>query len=333
MQTRNSSPRPCRHWPFWFVIFLLLLLLFVDFWTGLGSLFPDDGKGADEFPAFSETLSYGSGGTKVARIAFSGIMTSESPGGFFAAANPLRTAIRQVRAARQDGDVAAILFEIDSPGGEITAADELYHELLLFRQSRPDRRIVVLARGLAASGGYYAALPADRILAQPTAVIGSIGVILQSYNLRELADKVGVKDVTVKSGANKDLLNPLRDPTPEELALLQGNIDAMYARFLSLVSEARRIPPATLRPLADGRIFTPEQALAATLIDGIGYFEDAVDALRNLLGKDDLALYAYSSSASLADLFFGPVESRARLALRSLAAAPAVPRPSALWKP
>jgi protease-4 len=334
MQTRNpSAPRPCRHWPFWFVIFLLLFILAVDFWSGLGSFVAGGEKGIDEFPSFSETLSYGSGNTKVARISFSGIMTSEIPGGFFAAANPLHTAIRQVRAARQDDDVAAILFEMDSPGGEVTAADELYHELLLFRQSRSDRRVVVLVRGVAASGGYYASLPADRIIVQPTAIVGSIGVILQSYNLKELADKVGVKDVTVKSGKNKDMLNPLRDPTPEEIALLQAGIDAVYARFLSLVSESRRIPPATLRPLADGRIFTPEQALDAKLVDGIGYFEDAVDALRALLGKDDLALYAYSSSASLADLLFAPVESRARLALRALSAAPAVPRLSALWIP
>ena len=328
MQT-PSAPR-CRHWPFWLVIVLLSLALAAATSRLLASATPKvlvstDGEGADEFPVFSETHSWGAGATKVARIPFSGIMTDAVESGFFAAANPLHGAIRRIRAAAADDEVKAILLEMDSPGGELTAADELRHELERFRASDPKRRVVVFVRGMAASGGYYASLPADRIVAAPTAILGSIGVILQSFNAKPLADKVGVSDVTIKSGRHKDMLNPLREEDPEERALLQTQIDRMLERFVTLVAESRRLPEETVRPLADGRIFDAEEALRANLVDSVGYFEDAVAAAGELLGADDVFLVTYESSSSLGELLSSPFSSLAARALRSLSAA-AVPR-------
>ena len=324
-----SAPR-CRHWPFWLVIVLLSLALAAATSRLLASATPKvlvstDGEGADEFPVFSETHSWGAGATKVARIPFSGIMTDAVESGFFAAANPLHGAIRRIRAAAADDEVKAILLEMDSPGGELTAADELRHELERFRASDPKRRVVVFVRGMAASGGYYASLPADRIVAAPTAILGSIGVILQSFNAKPLADKVGVSDVTIKSGRHKDMLNPLREEDPEERALLQTQIDRMLERFVTLVAESRRLPEETVRPLADGRIFDAEEALRANLVDSVGYFEDAVAAAGELLGADDVFLVTYESSSSLGELLSSPFSSLAARALRSLSAA-AVPR-------
>lgn len=328
MQT-PSAPR-CRHWPFWLVIVLLSLALAAAASRLLSSAAPKvlvsaDGEGADEFPVFSETHSWGAGATKVARIPFSGIMTDAVESGFFAAANPLHGAIRRIRAAAADDAVKAVLLEMDSPGGELTAADELRHELERFRASDPERRVVVFVRGMAASGGYYASMPADRIVAAPTAILGSIGVILQSFNAKPLADKVGVSDVTIKSGRHKDMLNPLREEDPEERALLQTQIDRMLDRFVKLVAESRRLSEEEVRSLADGRIFDAEEALSAKLVDSVGYFEDAVAAAGELLGADDVFLVTYESSASLGDLLSAPFSSLAARTLRSLSAA-AAPR-------
>jgi len=326
----QSSPVPrCRHWPYWLVIALLSVACCVAsallVATTPSSFVSADGEGVDEFPAFSETHSWGAGATKVARISFSGVMTDATETGFFAAANPLHGAIRRVRAATADPDVDAILFEMDSPGGELTAADALFHELEKFRASDPERKIVVFVRGMAASGGYYAALPADRIVAVPTAILGSIGVILQSYNVKPLADKLGVSDVTVKSGKHKDLLNPLREEDPEEIALLQVQIDRMLSRFVKLVSEARDLPESRVRELADGRIFDAEEALRAHLVDEIGYFEDAAAATAELLGADDAFFVTYEEQLHWSDLFAAPFSSAAASAARALVSA-AAPR-------
>lgn len=327
---QNPSPTRCRHWPYWLVIVLLSLACAVASALLLASSSPAsivsaEGEGVDEFPVFSETHSWGAGATKAARISFSGVMTDAVETGFFAAANPLHGAIRRIRAAAADKDVRAILLEMDSPGGELTAADELYHELDLFRASDPKRKIVVFVRGMAASGGYYASLPADRIVAAPTSILGSIGVILQSWNAKPLADKIGVSDVTIKSGRHKDMLNPLREEDPEERALLQAQIDRMLSRFVKLIASSRDLPEAKVRELADGRIFDAEEALAAKLVDSIGYFEDAVKEVEDLLGADDVFLVTYETTTGWGDLLSAPFSSAAAQALRSLSAT-AVPR-------
>lgn len=288
------------------------------------------GKGTDEFPTFSETHSYGQGTTKVVRIAMNGVLSRNTESSLFASVNPLRNAIRQIRAARQDPKVAGIILEVDSPGGELTAADEFYDELLRFRQSREDRRVLVLVHGMAASGGYYIALPADHIMAQPTAIIGSIGVILQSFNLKELGDRIGVKDTTIKSGAHKDLLNPLREPDAEELALLQDNIDAMYARFLQLIYAHRNIPMEQLRQLADGRIFTAEQAKDANLVDAIGYWPDALAACARLLRVEDLYVVTYRANTGFFEMMFQPMEALLHHIQMQF---PMQPKMQALWQP
>lgn len=327
---QHAPSTHCRHWPYWLVIILLTLACAVSSSLLLASrpassIVSAEGEGVDEFPVFSETHSWGAGATKVARISFSGIMTDAVETGFFAAANPLHGAIRRIRAAAADKDVKAILLEMDSPGGELTAADELHHELAKFRESDPKRRVVVFVRGMAASGGYYASLPADRIVAAPTSILGSIGVILQSWNAKPLADKIGVSDVTIKSGRHKDMLNPLREEDPEERALLQAQIDRMLSRFVKLVAGSRGLPEEKVRELADGRIFDAEEALAAKLVDGIGYFEDAVGAVETLLGADDVFLVTYETTTGWGDLLSAPFSSAAAQTLRSLSAA-AVPR-------
>lgn len=335
----QAFPSKCRHGSFWVVIIALAATLSLSLLinlTAVGMLKKNtaalpEGEGQDEFPQFSEAHSYGSGTTKVVRIEFNGILTRRLDGGWLGTTDPVEDCLRQIRAARQDDAIAAILLEVDSPGGEVTAADEIHRELQLFKESREDRKIVVLVHDMAASGGYYISAPADRILAQPTALIGSIGVIMQTLNIQGLSEKIGVTDTTIKSGKNKDLLNPFHPVDPEQVKLLQGSVDAMYDRFLDLVAQGRSIPKADLKPLADGRIFTANEALKHKLIDGIGYWDDAMDAMADLLGVDDILVVTYQVEKTFFDRLMGahtPLPG-----LQSLLAAAGTPRRLYLWRP
>ena len=335
-----SATRRCRHWPFWVVILFLAVVLGVSLLINLAAVGvltessvatpSHDGEGEDEFPQFAETHSYGAGTTKVARIWYTGILTRELDGGWLGTMDPVEDCLRQIRAARQDEDVAAIILEVDSPGGEVTAADEIYRELTLFKDSREDRKLVVLVHDLAASGGYYISVPADQIIAQPTALIGSIGVIMQTLNIQGLSEKIGVTDTTIKSGKNKDLLNPFHPVDPEQVALLQESVDAMYDRFVGLVAKGRSLKKSDVRPLADGRLFTADEALTHKLIDGIGYWDEALDTTAKLLGVKDLYVITYETKQSFFELLLSaksPLPS-----LRSLLTSASIPRRQYLWQ-
>ena len=335
----NRIPSSCRHWPFWLAIAALAAVLGLSLLLNLAAVgmlagssgAAHDGWGEDEFPQFAEVHSYGSGETKVVRVAFSGIMTRQLDGGWLGTSDPVEDAIRQIRAARQDESVAGLLLQLDTPGGEVTSADEIHRELTLFKQSRADRKIVALVQDMAASGGYYVAVPADRIVAQPTALVGSIGVILQTLNVQGLGEKLGVTDTTIKSGRNKDLLNPFQPVDPEHVRLLQASIDAMHDRFVSLVAAGRSLPKEHVLPLADGRLFTADEALAHQLVDSIGYWEDAMAAAAELLGAGEVLVVSYQTEKSFVDRLLGiraPLQN-----LHGLLSSSHVPRRQYLWRP
>jgi protease IV len=334
----HAAFAPCRHWPFWIVIIalaatlglsLLLNLVAVGSLAGAAAPAPA-GQGEDEFPRFSETHSYGSGTTKVVRIAFTGILTRQLDGGWLGSSDPVEDCLRQIRAARQDDEVAAILLEVDSPGGEVTAADEIHRELTLFKESRADRRMVVLVHDLAASGGYYISLPADRIIAQPTALIGSIGVILQTLNIQGLSEKLGVTDTTIKSGRNKDMLNPFRPVDPEQVQLLQTAIDAMHSRFVNLVAQGRALDQQQLKDIADGRLFTADEALQHKLVDAIGYWPEAMAATAALLEVPEILVVSYQAEKTFFDRLLGV---RAPLPGLHAFLTATTPRRLYLWRP
>jgi protease IV len=254
--------------------------------------------GEDAFPQLNETWSEGQGETKIVRISLSGIILLGSEPGLFGGISSTDLALRSIRRATMDEYVQGIILEIDSGGGGITASDIVYNELMRFKQSHPDRRIVVQCGDVAASGAYYVALAADKILAHPTTITGSLGVIMQTLNFRELAQHIGVRDVTIKSGDNKDLLNPFSEVSPEQVALLQEVIDSMHTRFKSLIAASRGLDDAAVDALADGRIFTADKALEHGLIDGIGYWSEAVETMNKLLGVEETIIFRYGPSFS-----------------------------------
>ncbi|MGA1529233.1 MAG: signal peptide peptidase SppA [Kiritimatiellia bacterium] len=260
----------------------------------------------DQYPEFDEEWSYGTGTVKVARMELTGFIIRESDGGWL---EPEMDHISRlqlaIRAATRDPEIKAIILEVDSPGGSVTASDELYHELMLFRAADEDRKVVVFLRDTAASGAYYVAMAGHWLIAQPTSIIGSIGVIMQTLNWSQLSDRMGVTDTTIKSGDNKDLLNPFRATDTNQVVLLQEVVDQLYDRFRGIVATSRNVEDRQLDVLADGRIFSAEKALEENLIDEIGYWDQAVNKTAELLGVDDIKVVRYYQPYGLFDFVFG----------------------------
>lgn len=259
--------------------------------------------GEDESPDMVEVWSSGAGDVKVVRVPLSGMIALGEGDWYAGNAN---TVLRSIRRATHDPEVEGLILEVNSGGGGITDSDILYQALRAFKEAQEGRVVVTLMGDVAASGAYYIALASDCILAHPTTLTGSIGVIMQTYNVKELAEKLGVRDVTIKSGANKDLLNPFEEVKPEQQALLQKVISALHDRFVTLVAENRKLPKETVLPLADGRVFLADEALKSGLIDGIGYGEDAQRKAAQLLDADAVRVVRYEEHVTLMDLFARP---------------------------
>jgi len=275
-----------------------------------GGLFPrslniSGDRGEDEAPFMTETWSSGSGDVKVVRIPVEGLIMLGT--GSMWSSGSANTVLRSIRRATHDEEVKGLILEIDSGGGGITDSDIIYRALLRFKEAYPERVIVSLFGNTAASGAYYIALASDHIIAHPTTLTGSIGVVLQTYNFKELAQKLGVSDVTITSGENKDMLNPFKDVKPEQREMLQGVITAMHSRFVSLVVQNRKLPREVVEPLADGRVFAAEEAWKHKLVDGIGYAEDAQDKIAELLkAEDGVKVYRYDEHVTLMDILSRP---------------------------
>ena len=201
------------------------------------------------------------------------------------------------RMERAAGDplVRAVILRLDTPGGEVTASDIIYHEILRFKE-RTGKPVIGLMMGVAASGGYYIASACDVIMAHPTTLTGSIGVISVFPNVESLMFKIGVKINIIKSGASKDSGTPFRDMTEKERKIFQGIIDEYYGDFLEVVSRNRkeRISADELRKIADGRVYAARQALELKLIDEIGYFDDAFRKALSLASLKTARLVAYT---------------------------------------
>jgi protease IV len=211
-------------------------------------------------------------------------------------ASMVQEVVSQLRKAEKDGDIKAVLFEIDSAGGSTTASDILYHEIAEFK-ARTKTKIVAALMDVAASGGYYIALPADRIVAHPTTITGSVGVIFIKPKVAGLMDKLGLAVEVNKSGKEKDIGSPFRPTTPEEEQIFQDLTDKMGGRFLELVAKHRNIGPEALTSIATARIYLADEALQLKLVDRIGYLTSAVSEAKELAGlSKDAKVVVYRRS-------------------------------------
>ena len=212
-------------------------------------------------------------GQKVAVVDITGIITKSD------------ATIKLIHTYRDDPSIKAIVVRIDTPGGSVAPVQEIYSEL-----QKIDKPIVASMGGTAASGGYYVACAADTIMANPGTLTGSIGVIMQFTRLKGLYDKIGLEHQVIKSGEFKDTGSPFRQLTEKEQAVLQTTVDDVYNQFVDTIFEARKslLSRPEILELADGRIFSGQQALDAKLLDRLGNLPEAIEhagELANIEGK------------------------------------------------
>lgn len=241
-----------------------------------------------------ETTIEGTGRDKILLVELSGVL-AEEPLITLEARPPVPLLARvreELQKAAEDDRVRAVVLRINSPGGTVTASDIVYHEISRFK-ARRKVPVVASILDVGASGGYYVALAADRIVAHPTTITGSIGVLMLNVNSGGLLEKIGVSANYVKSGAHKDMGSPFRGLTPDERAIFQEIIDRLYARFVELIARERRLEEARVRTIADGRVYTASEALALGLVDRIGYLEDAIVLAREAAGLTEARVVTY----------------------------------------
>lgn len=216
-----------------------------------------------------------------------------------------KEAIEEIKKYSKDQSIKAIVLRIDSPGGAVAPAQEIYEEV---RKAVAKKKVVVSMGSVAASGGYYIASPASRIVANPGTLTGSIGVIMEIPNLEGLMNKLGIRTEVVKSGRHKDIASIFRGIKKEEREILQSVLDNVHEQFISAVAEGRKMLYEDVKKIADGRIFTGEQALKIGLIDELGNIEDAVKIAATLSGiKGEPVVVTKEEKFSIINLLRGSI--------------------------
>jgi protease-4 len=216
--------------------------------------------------------------------------------------SPVSGVVNRLEFVRSDPTIAGVLLVIDSPGGGVTASDVLFNRIMRFREET-GIPIVTLMKQVAASGAYYVAVASDEIVAYPTTTTGSIGVILYGFNVSGLMEKYGVEYVAVKSSAHKDTLSPFKPVDEAEVEWMQRVVDRMLERFIDAIDEGREnLSREEIEGLADGRVYLAPDAVDLGLIDGIGYFDDAVNVLAEHAGVSDPILVEFERETNFRDL-------------------------------
>ena len=290
-----------------FGVFIVVCFIgFIALFAIFGAIIGIVGEGGSAFKAGSDefTTEFISGNadaeSRIAVIDVKGTITSDAETFGEAIANS-KNIVKLIRAAKDDENVKAIIIDLDTPGGEVTASDEIYHELKLC-----GKPVVAMMNSLAASGGYYVACGANKIVANRSTLTGSIGVIISTVDVSGLLDWAKVKPEFYTSGKMKAMLNPALPTTEEEAKVVQTLVMDIYSDFAGIVSEARNIPleKITKGELGDGRVFDGKQALENGLVDELGYFSTAEDAALELAGltRDNCCIERYKTNSSLADI-------------------------------
>jgi protease IV len=248
------------------------------------------------FTARSEQKSsaFSSFGDKIAVVDLEGVIISP------------KDLVEQLRKYGDDSSIKAIIIHVNSPGGGAAASEEIYREVLRIRDVKK-KRIVASIETVGASGAYYVSSATNKIFADEASIVGSIGVIAEWYNYEELMKWAKLKAIVLKAGEFKDTGSPVREMTPAERTYMQGLIDNMHAQFIDSVAEGRRMKVEEIKPLADGKVWTGEQAMPLKLIDQIGDFRAAVEDTAKSVGikGEPTIVRPEKDRKSVLDLLFG----------------------------
>jgi len=255
---------------------MVILLIFLGCTAPKIRLFPSQADPLKEFTLEGET------DKKVLLIPIRGVISDTPHEGFIRTKPSLvQEVVSQLRLAEEDKNVKAVLLKIDSPGGSVTASDILYNEIIAFKK-RTGAKIVAAMMDVAASGAYYISLPADYIMAHPTTLTGSVGVIFIRPKVIDLMQKVGVSVEINKSGVNKDMGAPFRRTTSEENKMLQAMTDRLGKRFIDLVAKHRKLDPAAMAEISTARVYLANDALELGMVDEVGYLDQALARAKKL---------------------------------------------------
>ena len=262
------------------VLFIMLIGVIAVFAVGQRGIFVE------------EVIQAGPRTTKIAVITVGGIIDNQQA----------RDVYRQLKSARDDERVKGLIIRVNSPGGTVSASDQIYNEIRKYRD-KTDKPVIAFMQGVAASGGYYTSVACEKIVAEPTAITGSIGVIASYFVFQELLEgKLGIQPVIVKSGLKKDWPSSFQPPTEEQLQYLRDKlIIPAYERFVQIVADARpALTLADVRRLADGSIYGAAEALDEKLIDKIGYLDEAIKQVKELADVEEAQVVEYRKPFSLA---------------------------------
>jgi protease IV len=271
---------------------VLILFLFLIHGCIHIDLFPGGGK-------LNEAILSGEGEDKVLLIDISGMLTTGKASGILEEPSLPARLKEELTRAEEDEHIKAIVLRINTPGGSVTASDLVYHELKVFKKKRAVP-IIAAIMDLGTSGGYYIATAADHILAHPSTITGSIGVIMVTMNAEGLLEKVGVQPAAIVSGPKKSMGSPFRPMNEEEQAIFQATIDHLFEQFLAVVKEGRPgLSMEQIRTLADGRIFTADIAKVNGLVDSIGYLDEAIDLAKKEANLKQARVVTYTRGGGI----------------------------------
>jgi len=262
-------------------LFLMLIGLVAVFVTGQKGIFTE------------EVIQAGPRTTKIAVIAVRGIIDGEQAQDIY----------RQLKRASDDKRVKGLILRVNSPGGTISGSDQICNEIRKYRE-KEDKPVVAFMQGVAASGGYYVSVACDKIIAEPTVITGSVGVIAGHFVLQELLEeKLGIQPAIFKSGQKKDWPSPFQPVTEEQRQYIQDKlINPAYNRFVQVVADGREtLTLADVKRIADGSIYGAEEALSEKLIDKIGYIDEAIEQVKLLAGIEKAQVVEYRKPFSFAD--------------------------------
>ncbi|MFW6181943.1 MAG: signal peptide peptidase SppA [Spirochaetota bacterium] len=325
-----------------FVVSLLLNLVFILVIALMGAAGGARGVSPGYRKVYSERNTAVPQGKEdqVALVPLTGVIMEGTGGGGFPGGveDPVSAVVDRLNIIRKDGQVKGVLLLMDSPGGGVTASDALAREVRLFREET-GMPVVTLVNQLGASGGYYVAAATDAIVARPTALTGSIGVIVTTFNLSALLDRLDVRYLPIKSAPHKDALSPFKPVQEEEVAWMQEIVDGMLDRFIDTVVQGRPgLSRAQVEELADGMVYLSPRAEELGLIDQVGYFHEALALLSEKAGVRSPVLVEYLRQRTLGSVLGAMAASVSRIT--PLVTAPLTeelrrwsgPQPCYLWE-
>lgn len=262
------------------------------------TVFSNNGGGDSD--TLTENVQHeGSSSKRIAHLKLDGEITDESTGGglFGGGGYDHELFLKQLDQVKKDDTVKGMLLTVNSPGGGTYPSDEIYQKIQEIKKK--GKKVYVQMETMAASGGYYISAPADKIYAGPQSTTGSIGVIMSNIDYSELQEKFGVKENVVKSGAHKDIMSSSRHMTPKEKQIMQSLIDDSFDQFVDKVKQGRHMSEKKVRHLADGRLYSAQQAKKNGLIDEIGYQDKTLKALSKDIGEKKPEVFEYEMGGGL----------------------------------